>query len=284
MEHDFRVARAAGRIERLRIRMHGSDYAMHRHDTFAVGLTLSGVQNFWFRGARRTSLPGQVLVIHPDEKHDGGNGDQEPLDYLMVYFSPSDFDAAGAPHSSGPLPFVSDPVRASAELKSIIRDAFFDFPCPLDPLAEAAILERITRALRREAGCASGKDLKVDWRAVTCARQLFEEEFESSLAADRLERATGLNRFALARHFRAAYGTSPHQFLIGRRLRAAREMIASGFPLAQTAIACGFVDQSHLTRCLTRKLGIAPGSFRQRCNAGDIVVGRHALPKAVASI
>jgi len=277
MEPEFKRIREAGRIERLRIRMHGAHYAMHRHDTFAAGLTLSGVQKFWFRGEQRTSLAGQVLIIHPDEKHDGGNGDARPLDYLMLYFSPCDFDAVNEPHSSGPLPFLSDPIRASVEIRSVIRDAFFNFPDPLDPLAEAAILERITRAVKREAGCTNIRHVQIDWRAVKQARQMFEEEFDTLLTADLLERATGLSRYSLARQFRDAYGTSPHQFLIGRRLKAAREMIASGYPLAQAAIACGFADQSHLSRCLTKKFGMAPGAFHRACKTGEIAIGRSAL-------
>ena len=46
------------------------------------------------------------------------------------------------------------------------------------------------------------------------------------MASEELERVTGLDRFALARHFRAATGTSPHRYQIGRRLARAQKMIA----------------------------------------------------------
>lgn len=32
---------------------------------------MTGVQAFKYRGAMRYSLPGQVLILHPEEVHDG---------------------------------------------------------------------------------------------------------------------------------------------------------------------------------------------------------------------
>ena len=47
-----------------------SGYGLHRHDTYAIGCTLAGVQSFHYRRGLRHSLPGGVLVLHPDEAHD----------------------------------------------------------------------------------------------------------------------------------------------------------------------------------------------------------------------
>jgi len=79
----------------------------HRHDTYTISLTLSGVQTFRYRGARRVSLPGQVVVLHPDEIHDGAAGTADGFGYRALYLAPElvhdALDGAG-------LPFVSEPV------------------------------------------------------------------------------------------------------------------------------------------------------------------------------
>ena len=72
---------------------------------------------------------------------------------------------------------------------------------------------------------------------------------------------SGLDRFALARHFRAAFGTSPHRFQVGRRLAKARAMIAEGVALSEAAAATGFADQSHLTRHFSARFGLTPGRW-----------------------
>src|SRR5262245_15250548 len=55
----------------------GRAYQKHRHDTYAIGVTDSGVQVFDYRGSVHVSLPGRVVVLHPDEVHDGRAGSGE---------------------------------------------------------------------------------------------------------------------------------------------------------------------------------------------------------------
>jgi AraC-like DNA-binding protein len=76
-----------------------------------------------------------------------------------------------------------------------------------------------------------------------------------------LERIADMNRFALARAFRAAFGTSPHRYLVARRIARAQRLMAAGTPLAEAAIAAGFADQSHFTRHFKAHMGLTPGRF-----------------------
>jgi AraC-like DNA-binding protein len=81
------------------------------------------------------------------------------------------------------------------------------------------------------------------------------------VASEELEKVTGLDRFALARHFRAATGTSPHRYQVGRRLAQAQKMIADGMALSEAAAATGFADQSHFTRHFSARFGLTPGRW-----------------------
>ena len=56
-----------GGVALLRAWFAGHAYARHRHDTYAVCVTDCGLQAFDYLGAERTSAPGQVAVLHPDE-------------------------------------------------------------------------------------------------------------------------------------------------------------------------------------------------------------------------
>jgi AraC-like DNA-binding protein len=93
------------------------------------------------------------------------------------------------------------------------------------------------------------------------ARDFLIAEAPRTIASEELESVSGLDRFALARHFRAAFGTSPHRFQVGRRLARARTMIAQGTSLSETAAATGFADQSHLTRHFSARFGLTPGRW-----------------------
>jgi len=63
-------------------------FAPHRHDSYAIGITLRGVQSFGYRGTTQHSEAGCAFVIHPDEKHDGRAGTDEGFGYRIVYIAP----------------------------------------------------------------------------------------------------------------------------------------------------------------------------------------------------
>src|SRR5438309_3161573 len=120
-------------VELFRAWFAGEAYQKHRHDTYAIGLTDRGVQAFDYRGAGRVSLPGQVVVLHPDEVHDGRAGTEAGFGYRIVYVEPSHMSEAlrsvcGRPY---PLPFVREPVSENGLLARAVRRAF---AAPLDLL------------------------------------------------------------------------------------------------------------------------------------------------------
>jgi AraC-like ligand binding domain len=84
----IRIASGAEGIERMEAHLHGQAFAPHRHDTYAIGITLSGIQTFRFRGERWHCLPGQCHILHPDETHDGGAGTDAGFCYRIVYVDP----------------------------------------------------------------------------------------------------------------------------------------------------------------------------------------------------
>src|SRR5690242_1168836 len=72
-------------VELLEARLQAAAYHRHRHDTYAVCLTTHGVQAFHYRGVGEISVPGQVVVLHPDELHDGHAGTDGGFGYRQLY-------------------------------------------------------------------------------------------------------------------------------------------------------------------------------------------------------
>src|SRR5919206_592557 len=97
-------------VECLEAWFQGYAYHKHRHDTYAICLTTIGVQAFDYRGTAEISMPGQVVVLHPDELHDGRAGTEAGFGYRILYVEP--FLLTDAVRSlrgkPGPLPFVRE--------------------------------------------------------------------------------------------------------------------------------------------------------------------------------
>lgn len=253
-------------LQRLTARFGGHAYDLHRHETYAVGLTLWGAQSFHYRGGLQTSRGGQVMVIHPDEAHDGHASVDAGFAYRMLYIDPASVSAA---LDGASPPFVPDVVAHDPVLADLLREAFADFPQLLEPLAVDAVIARLADRLAvRSDDCPQARRRTTAHLAVARAREFLAAEAHRTVASEELEKVTGLDRFALARHFRAAVGTSPHRYQVGRRLARVQKMIADGMALSEAAAATGFADQSHLTRHFSARFGLTPGRFAKLSSRG----------------
>jgi AraC family transcriptional regulator len=66
-----------------------------------------------------------------------------------------------------------------------------------------------------------------------------------------------------SRAFRRTMGVAPHSWLLARRIEVAKERLRDcRLSLSDVALACGFADQTHLTRVFTRMVGVSPGAGR----------------------
>jgi hypothetical protein len=75
-------------------------------------VTPSGVQSFWYRGgAQRASLSDQIIVLHPDEVHDGGAGTETGLRYRTACSISTRRSSAG--RSEVPRACLSWPIQSS---------------------------------------------------------------------------------------------------------------------------------------------------------------------------
>src|SRR5579884_2074205 len=113
-------------VEFLEARLQGNPYQKHRHDTYAICLPTAGVLGFDYRGTSEISLPGQVVVLHPDEMHDGYAGAEESFGYRELYVEPALIFEAMQVMCSHPcsLPFVRTPVVMNQKLSAALNSAF----------------------------------------------------------------------------------------------------------------------------------------------------------------
>jgi AraC-like DNA-binding protein len=86
---------------------------------------------------------------------------------------------------------------------------------------------------------------------------------DKDLSVATLAEQCGLSRSYFNTAFRETFGMTPHRWLMQHRLTRARQMLQGGLTIAEIAVACGFSDQSHLTRVFTDTVGASPAAWRQ---------------------
>jgi AraC family transcriptional regulator len=85
-----------------------------------------------------------------------------------------------------------------------------------------------------------------------------------------LAAACGVSSSHFAQAFKDSTGLAPHRWLTRRRIERARELLAHNkMDIAEIALACGFVDQSHFSRVFTKVEKQSPGKWRRAVNARE---------------
>jgi AraC-like DNA-binding protein len=95
------------------------------------------------------------------------------------------------------------------------------------------------------------------------ARDLADARYSEALGVDDMARAAGLSRAHFSREFRRAFGESPHQYLLTRRLeRAAALLRTTDNSVAEICFSVGLQSVGSFTTSFTRTYRMSPSAFR----------------------
>jgi AraC family transcriptional regulator len=120
------------------------------------------------------------------------------------------------------------------------------------------------------------------WQMLRVARYI-DAHLERGVSNEELAQQARLSRSYFAKAFRRSFGTSPHHYVIDRRIERAKSMmLATTDPLGQIAPACGFSDQAHLARIFHRSIGQTPHAWRRERKTVVDPDGVIASPATVA--
>lgn len=248
------------KMERIEAFFGGHGFTPHRHDTYAIGRTLSGVQSFRYRNTKRHSLPGKTIVLHPDEVHDGEAGTEAGFHYRMIYIEPALIQQV---LGGKPLPFIDGGLSSDPRLCAATQVLLQNLDSCIEPLEEDDAIYDLAQALDVLSG-QRGRRKSFDFAAAERARALIHESLDRVITLDELAQASGRDRWSLSRDFRALYGTSPYRYMTQRRLDLARALMFGGHSMAEAAVSAGFFDQSHMTRQFVQTYGVSPGRWMKR--------------------
>lgn len=158
-----------------------------------------------------------------------------------------------------------DPViaRLAETTIELLREGDATSPYQADHLAymlASRLLSHHSTLTPRKSASVSGPRV-YHWRRLL---DHIEDHLADDLSLETMADRAGMPVTQLWRSFRAHLGTSPHQYILMRRLEHARRLLEDGTdPIAEIAVQTGFSSQSHLASAFKKRFQTTPAQHRR---------------------
>lgn len=241
------------------------EFSPHSHDTFSIGAIEGGCQVAMIRGSREHTGPGALYLINPGEVHDGQPGAPDGYRYRMIYPDMSLLteiieDMTGrAFHGS---PSFSRQLLTDAPLAHAFNRAHCAIEQGTALEGEEGMYGVLATMFARHGSSLLHAPTYNEPLAMRRVREYIAQNFNEEIGLEALAKVAGLSRAHMIRAFRKQYFITPHAYQTDLRIRHARKLLRAGATPADTAMACGFADQAHLTRHFKARTGLTPAVFR----------------------
>lgn len=253
-------------LELLRATYITHTFARHIHETYAIGIIEDGLEGFYYRRENHVAGKGRIVLINPGEIHTGHAACTDGWwRYRMFYPGAALMQqiAGELTGSTAPLPFFPAPVVQDDETAALLRQAHVTLETSGSSLERSVMLRlAFGQLIGRYADTQPRSEpLAEQHGSVRAARDYLEAHYQEHVTLDVLAGVAGLSPFHLSRVFQKQTGLPPHAYLTHIRIRHARQLLQTGLPLVEVALAAGFADQSHFTRSFRRVIGVTPGQY-----------------------
>jgi AraC-like DNA-binding protein len=232
-------------------------YPPHTHDAWTVFIVDEGAIRYDLETRHRGAAGAHVTLLPPHVVHDGRaagtSGYRKRVLYVDTDVLPEELIGRAVDD-----PDVRDP-KVARDLRMLHRA----LRRPGEPLEAEGHLALVGSRLRRHLrGRPAETDERRDDAIAAELRDLLDQHAFGTMTLATASAIVHASPARLVRSFTSTFGISPHRYVLGRRIDAARRRLLDGEPIAQVAAATGFHDQAHLTRHFRRQVGTTPARYR----------------------
>ena len=94
-------------------------------------------------------------------------------------------------------------------------------------------------------------------------RDLIDRAYAAPLDVPALARSAHVSEAHFSRQFRAAFGETPHRYLLRRRMERAKALLRAGdLPVTEVCLAVGFSSHGSFSNAFRRHVGTTPTAYR----------------------
>lgn len=244
------------------IQAHYQEFAFQRHYhlDFHIGLITQGQQKFIHQGTRHHVGQGEIVIMPPDELHDGHS--YLPKGYQVQVFTIQPqwlSDLADLKQNGQIISFnqliISDPavflhldnLHQSLRQKNVSQLAKDCLP-----------FEGFSHLINRYGSFKPTTSTALGSQSITQLKDYLLANLDQAVRLEQLSELCQLSPTQFQRHFKQKMGITPYAWLTRLRMEQSIQLIKSGVCGTDVALQVGFYDQAHFSKAFKATYGVVP--------------------------
>ena len=235
----------------------------HMHHSLSIWAVTSGTVIYHVNGEESKLIPGALALINPETLHSCNPIGESGRSFTMLYLDP-DWCLKIQQSLWQVAQFVPLNVIRLDDL-----DLYERYCTTIEQLQnlelhlqekELGLVEFLGPVFTL--GCKPQKR-KIDTRkSIDSLKALLASDLHKDFSLESLAETLNDNPYTLIRSFKAATGLTPHAYRMNCRIERAKTLLKQGRDIGETALECGFFDQSHFHRHFKAMTTITPRAYR----------------------
>lgn len=221
----------------------GHSFGPHIRNHYLLHYCLSGKGKLFDKFGEHSVSKGELFVIRPGEVTTYTADSDDPWEYVWIAFKGTKaeiFDTDKSVYSSQSSPF--------SHIFELVRAA------ETSPYIYTSIIYEIIYRLFTEH--------EHSHDTLSAIRKYIRYNYMMDISAESVGRSFGYERTYLYRIFKKRYGIGIKEYIINVRMDNARQFLADGRSVGETAALTGYKDEFNFSRAYKKHFGIPPSQSK----------------------
>lgn len=249
----------------------------HQHDFYEIYFFLSGNVDIDLNGTTYSLSNGDICLIPPALNHKPiFKNNEQPYRRIVLWISPSYLQKLTQHYPDIQYCFVEALQRHTYHYSTDFGSTQLLFNKLIAIMEETAVSEafhssiidccistflfQLNRLLYNHIHASIPNDQTTLFSELC---NYINTHLEESLTLDTLSARFHVSKYHIAHLFKQSMGISTHQYILRKRLYAARNILLSGSSPQEVSHTCGFGDYTSFFRAFKKEFGISPKDFKE---------------------
>ena len=240
-----------------------ASFKQHMHRTFSIGAVDRGAVRYEAGGRSALLEPGSLAIINPEVLHSCNSLRPEGRSYFMLYLE-TDWCLQVQQSLWNVDAFV-----AAEKIRVDDRQLYRSYCSTMETMIdETALLQEKEQLLFELACnvfrhcCRPQTERSEPPASIEHLKALLQKDLGRDLPLNAMAEKLGTNPYTLIRRFKTVTGLTPHAYRMNCRIDRAKQYLQEGMDITETALECGFFDQSHFTKFFKAITTVTPNEYR----------------------